>query len=213
MTSQMTVLLLVFVAAVLLLAVPMGRWLAAVASAGDTTPRIARATAAALRACGAQPEREQNWREYAVALLVFNIVGVVAVYALQRLQGALPLNPQDMAGVSPDSAFNTAISFVTNTNWQSYAGESTMSHLTQMLVLAVQNFLSAATGMAVAFALIRGFARHGAQAIGNFWVDVTRVTLYVLLPLSVVFAVVLVSQGVIQTFKPDAQVSLTQSLS
>ncbi len=214
MTSQMTVLLLAFVAAVLLLAVPMGRWLAAVASADDAaSPPLARIPAAVLRACGAQPEREQGWREYAVALLVFNIVGVVAVYALQRLQGALPLNPQGMAGVSPDSAFNTAISFVTNTNWQGYAGESTMSHLTQMLVLAVQNFLSAATGMAVAFALIRGFARHGVQAIGNFWVDVTRVTLYVLLPLSLVFAVVLASQGVIQNFKPDALVSLTEPVS
>ena len=222
-TVQMVVLLTAFVASILLLALPMGRWLAAVAtpklaSASATASATASASASAftrfsngmLRACGVQPEREQTWREYAVALLVFNIVGVVAVYALQRLQGGLPLNPQGFAGVSPDLAFNTAISFVTNTNWQGYAGEATMGQLTQMLVLAVQNFLSAATGMAVAFALIRGFARHGVQAIGNFWVDVTRITLYVLLPLSVAFALVLTSQGVIQNFKPDAQVTLTQ---
>ena len=211
MTSQMIILLVAFVASVLLLAVPMGRWLAAV---GDGKPLLLdRACNAVLKACGAQPEREQSWREYAVALLLFNIVGVLAVYAVQRLQGALPLNPQALAGLTPDSAFNTAVSFVTNTNWQGYAGESTMSHLTQMLVLAVQNFLSAATGMAVAFALVRGFARHGAQAIGNFWVDLTRSTVYVLLPLSLVFAVVLASQGVIQNFKPDAQVKLTEAVS
>ena len=141
---------------------------------------------------------------------MFNAIGVLAVYALQRLQGALPLNPQGFAAVSPDSAFNTAISFVTNTNWQGYAGESTMSTLTQMLGLAVQNFLSAATGIAVAFAFIRGFARHSARTLGNFWVDLTRITLYVLLPLSFVFAVVLAGQGVVQNFSPNAQVTLTE---
>jgi potassium-transporting ATPase potassium-binding subunit len=214
MNSQMLILLVAFVASVLLLAMPMGRWLASVASDTDNAASsLARIPNAVLRACGAQPEREQGWREYAVAVLAFNIVGVVAVYALQRVQGVLPLNPQGLVGVLPDSAFNTAISFVTNTNWQGYAGESTMSHLTQMLGLAVQNFLSAATGIAVAFALIRGFARHGVQAIGNFWVDITRITLYVLLPLCVVFALVLASQGVVQNFKPDATVTLTEALS
>jgi len=211
LTLQMMLLLAAFMASVLLLALPMGRWLAAlVHSDAASKSAWSRIPNAVLHACGAQPEREQSWREYTVALLVFNIIGVVAVYALQRLQGVLPLNPQGFAGVSPDSAFNTAISFVTNTDWQGYAGESTMSHLTQMLALAVQNFLSAATGMAVAFALMRGFARHGVQAVGNFWVDVTRITLYVLLPLSVVFALVLSSQGVIQNLHADTQVTLTQ---
>ena len=143
-------------------------------------------------------------------MLVFNGLGVLAVYALQRVQGMLPLNPQAMPAVSADSAFNTAISFVTNTDWQGYGGEATMSYLTQMLVLGVQNFLSAATGIAVAFALIRGFARHGAATLGNFWVDVTRVTLYLLLPLAFVFALVLAGQGVVQNFRPYAEVTLTE---
>ena len=208
MSSQMIVLPAAYVAGVLLLAVPMGRWLVAVAEGRFT--RLQRFDAAVLRLCGASPEQEQGWKHYAVALLLFNAVGALAVYALQRLQGALPLNPQGFGAVSPDSAFNTAVSFVTNTNWQGYSGESTMSYLTQMLVLAVQNFLSAATGMAVAFALIRGFARHSAQTLGNFWVDVTRITLYVLLPLSFVFALVLASQGVVQNFKPYAEVTLTE---
>ena len=208
MTSQMIVLLVAFVATVLLLAIPMGRWMAAVAE--GRLSRLQRIDTAVLRACGASPEREHSWREYAVALLVFNVMGIAAVYALQRFQGSLPLNPQALGGVSPDSAFNTAISFVTNTDWQGYSGESTMSYLTQMLGLAVQNFLSAATGMAVAFALIRGFARHSASTLGNFWVDVTRITLYVLLPITVVFALVLASQGVVQNFKPYTEAALTQ---
>ena len=208
MTSQMIVLLVGYVAAVLMLAVPMGRWLAALGT--GRLARLQRFDTALLRLFGAAPEREHGWRDYATALLVFNVLGVVAVYALQRLQGALPLNPQGLAAIAPDSAFNTAISFVTNTDWQGYAGESTMSRLTQMGVLAVQNFLSAATGIAVAFALIRGFARHSAQTLGNFWVDVTRVTLYLLLPLSLVFALVLASQGVVQNFRPDAQVTLSE---
>ncbi len=210
MTTQMIVLLVAYVAAVLLLAVPMGRWLAAVAE--GRLRRLQRVDAALLRVCGVKPDREQSWREYAVALLVFNIIGVVVVYALQRLQGVMPLNPQGMAGVAPDSAFNTAVSFVTNTNWQGYSGEATMSYLTQMLALTVQNFLSAGTGMAVAFALIRGFARHSTPAIGNFWADLTRSTVYVLLPLSIVLALVLAGQGVIQNFKPYAEVTLTEPL-
>jgi len=141
-----------------------------------------------------------GWLTYTFAVLVFNLLGVLAVYSLQRLQLWLPLNPQGMANVSPDSSFNTAISFATNTNWQGYAGESTMGYLTQMLGLTVQNFFSAATGIVVVIALIRGFARHGAKAIGNAWVDVTRITLYVLLPISVVYAIFLAGQGAIQNF-------------
>ncbi len=210
MTSQSILLLCAYVAAVLLLAVPMGRWLAAVAQ--GRVRRLQRIDNAVLRACGATPEREQGWREYATALLVFNVLGVVVVYALQRLQGTLPLNPQGFAAVAPDSAFNTAVSFVTNTNWQGYAGESTLSHLTQMLALGVQNFLSAATGMAVAFALIRAFARHSATTLGNFWVDVTRITLYVLLPLCFVLALLFAAQGVVQNFAPNTEVTLTEPL-
>ncbi|MFZ1643726.1 MAG: potassium-transporting ATPase subunit KdpA [Candidatus Contendobacter sp.] len=152
------------------------------------------------RLCGVRKDEEMGWLHYALAILLFNGLGVLAVYALQRLQLWLPLNPQQMANVSPDSAFNTAVSFATNTNWQGYGGETTMSYLTQMLALTVQNFLSAATGIVIVIALIRGFARHTAQSIGNAWVDLTRITLYVLLPLALVFAVFLVSQGAIQNF-------------
>ncbi|WP_305807043.1 potassium-transporting ATPase subunit KdpA, partial [Stenotrophomonas sp. YIM B06876] len=142
------------------------------------------------RLAGVQPDEDMPWRRYALALLLFNFLGFLAVYGLQRIQPWLPLNPQGMGAVSPDSAFNTAVSFVTNTDWQGYAGESSMAYLTQMLALTVQNFLSAATGIAVVFALVRGFAGRLAQGIGNFWVDLTRITLWLLLPLSVVFALV-----------------------
>jgi K+-transporting ATPase ATPase A chain len=152
------------------------------------------------RASGVDPSREMRWTEYAIAMLVFNFLGFLAVYALQRFQAVLPLNPQGFAAVSPDSSFNTATSFITNTNWQGYGGESTMSYLTQMLALTVQNFVSAASGMATLVAFARGFSRRSAQTIGNFWVDMTRSTLYVLLPLSLLLAVVLVSQGMPQTF-------------
>jgi K+-transporting ATPase ATPase A chain len=162
------------------------------------------------RVAGIDPKSEQNWKQYALALLVFNLAGLVCVYLLQRLQGLLPLNPQGFGPVTPDSAFNTAVSFATNTNWQGYGGETTMSYLTQMAGLGVQNFLSAASGMAVLIALTRGFVRREAQGIGNFWVDLTRGTLYVLLPLSTVLAVALVSQGVVQSFAPYRQVSLLE---
>jgi K+-transporting ATPase ATPase A chain len=152
------------------------------------------------RLCGIPSGEEMSWTRYAIALLLFNVLGAVVVYGLQRLQLYFPLNPQKFAAVSPDSSFNTAVSFITNTNWQGYSGESTMGYLAQMAGLAVQNFMSAATGIAVAIALIRGFARHTVKSIGNFWVDVTRATLYVLLPLAVVLALVLVSQGVIENF-------------
>ncbi|CAG2149664.1 Potassium-transporting ATPase potassium-binding subunit [Cupriavidus yeoncheonensis] len=157
---------------------------------------------------GVRADSEMGWKQYTVAVLAFNLLGVVVVYALQRLQGYLPLNPQGFGAVTPDSAFNTAISFVSNTNWQGYAGESTMSYLTQMLALTVQNFVSAATGIAVVFALIRGFARQSSATIGNFWVDMTRSTLYVLVPISTVIALALVSQGVIQNFDSYKEVSL-----
>lgn len=149
------------------------------------------------------PAAQMDWKRYALCLLVFNCAGALAVYVLQRLQHWLPLNPQGFAALPADSAFNTAVSFTTNTNWQGYSGESTMSNFTQMAGLTVQNFLSAATGLVVAVALIRGFARHGAHALGNFWVDVTRSVLYVLLPISVLLALALGSQGVVQSFRAD----------
>jgi len=165
------------------------------------------------RVCGVDPQREMTWQVYAVAVLLFNGFGVLALYALLRLQGVLPLNPQDFPGLSGDLAFNTAVSFVTNTNWQSYGGETTMSYLSQMSGLCVQNFLSAATGMAVLIALTRGIARRSAETIGNFWVDLTRSTLYILLPLSLVLALVLVSQGMVQNFRAYENVSLVQATS
>jgi K+-transporting ATPase ATPase A chain len=161
---------------------------------------------------GIDPRAEMDWKRYALALLVFNGLGALAVYALQRLQLWLPLNPQHFTIISADSAFNTAISFVTNTNWQGYSGESAMSYLTQMAGLAVQNFLSAATGIVVAIALIRGFARHAASAIGNFWVDLTRSTLYILLPLSLVLALALAGQGVVQNFSAYQDVTTVETV-
>ncbi len=157
---------------------------------------------------GVRADAEMGWKRYAVAAIVFNLIGVIAVYTLQRVQGFLPLNPQGFGAVSPDSAFNTAISFVANTNWQGYGGESTMSYLTQMLALTVQNFVSAATGIAVVFALIRGFARQSSATIGNFWVDMTRSTLYVLAPIATVIALALVSQGVLQNFDAYKDVTM-----
>jgi K+-transporting ATPase ATPase A chain len=152
------------------------------------------------RLAGVKADEEQGWRAYAVALIAFNVLGFLTVFGLQLAQGALPLNPAGLASVEPALAFNTATSFMTNTNWQSYAGETTLSYATQMLGLAVQNFLSAATGIAVVIALTRGLARRTAQTIGNFWVDLVRSTLYVLLPLSLILALALVSQGVVQNF-------------
>ena len=153
------------------------------------------------RVCGVRPEVEMGWKSYTIAMMLFNLVGLLLVYLLQRAQGVLPLNPQAFGAVSADSSFNTAVSFATNTNWQGYGGETTMSYLTQMLGLTVQNFVSAAAGMATLAALIRGLARRSAQTIGNFWVDLTRTTLYVLLPLAFVGALALVSQGVVQNFR------------
>jgi K+-transporting ATPase ATPase A chain len=162
------------------------------------------------RAAGTDPALEMGWKTYAAAMLLFNAAGLLLVYALQRLQGFLPLNPQGWGAVSPDSSFNTAVSFASNTNWQGYGGETTMSYLTQMLGLTVQNFVSAATGMAVLAAFIRGLARQTARTVGNFWVDMTRSVLYILLPLAFVLALALVSQGVVQTFSPSKSVALLQ---
>ncbi len=164
------------------------------------------------RLSGVRTDDDMDWKRYAVAVLLFNLLGALVVYALQRLQGMLPLNPQDFGAVSADSSFNTAISFATNTNWQGYGGESTMSYLTQMLGLGVQNFLSAATGMAILAAFIRGFVRKQSNGVGNFWVDLTRSTLYVLLPLALIVALVLVSQGVVQNFSKAVDVPLMQSV-
>jgi len=160
------------------------------------------------RLSGTRPDLEMTWSGYASALILFNILGILSVYLLQRLQGQLPLNPLHRIGVAPDLAFNAAVSFASNTNWQSYSGETTMSYLTQMAGLGVQNFVSAASGMAVLAALVRGLVRREAQTIGNFWADLVRGTLYVLLPLSLVLAVVLVSQGVVQDLGPGSTATL-----
>ncbi len=163
------------------------------------------------RLSGVKADEEMDWKQNALAMLVFNLAGILVVYALQRLQALLPLNPQGLGGVSPDSSFNTAVSFGTNTNWQGYGGETTMSYLTQMLGLTVQNFVSAATGMAVLALFIRGLARHSTKLLGNFWVDLTRSTLYILLPLSVIVAIVLMSQGVVQNFSAYKTVILVEA--
>ena len=201
-----------YVAVLLLLAKPLGAYMAAVYDGRATWAQRVGGPLERLiyRGAGVDQTRDMGWIDYALAMLWFNLVGALTVYALQRLQQWLPLNPQQMAAVSPDSSFNTATSFVTNTNWQGYGGESTMSYLTQMLALTVQNFVSAATGMAVLVALVRGFVRKEANGIGNFWVDLTRTTVYILLPLSFVFALVLVVQGVPQTFDQAATVTMVQ---
>ncbi|MDH6170963.1 K+-transporting ATPase ATPase A chain [Variovorax boronicumulans] len=216
MTASAWGLLALFLAALGVLAWPVGKFLAALCN--ERVPRwMQRVEAPLYKLAGTSPERSMNWRTYALALLAFNLLGAVAVYALQRLQGVLPLNPAGMGAVSADSAFNTAVSFVSNTNWQGYAGESTMSYLTQMLGLTVQNFFSAATGIAVAFALVRGFARRGNGGgggkglVGNFWADITRVTLWVLLPLSFVLAIFFVGQGVIQNFDAYKDVATVET--
>ncbi len=212
MTGQSLGLLALYLAVALLCVKPLGLYMANVLEGRPIWPvRAGRGLERLMyRLCGIDPEAEMGWRHYTVALLVFNALGALLVYALQRLQYWLPFNPEHLTAVSPDSSFNTAVSFITNTNWQGYTPESTMSYLTQMAGLAVQNFLSAATGIVVAVALIRGLARHSAKAIGNFWTDITRSTLYVLLPIAFVFALVLVSQGVIQNFSAYKDVTMLQ---
>jgi K+-transporting ATPase ATPase A chain len=202
------ILLAVFLGLLLALAWPLGGYIARLVEAEPGRHRLVRRFYAL---CGIDPDREMGWLQYTLALVLFNAIGAAAVYAIQRTQAWLPLNPQHFANVAPDSAFNTAISFVSNTDWQGYAGESTMSHLTQMLALAVQTFLSAATGIAVAVALIRGFARHGAAAVGNAWVDLVRIVVGLLLPLSVALALVLASQGVVQNLSPFRTVATVET--
>src|SRR5262245_18832882 len=163
------------------------------------------------RLCRVDPANEQHWTTYTVAMLMFSVISLLLLYALQRLQYYLPLNPQQFTGVNPDLAFNTAVSFTTNTNWQAYSGESTMSYFVQMAGLAFHNCTSAATGIVLAIAFIRGIARREAKTIGNFWVDLTRCSLYVLLPFCVIGALVLVSQGVVQNFKPYTQAALVET--
>jgi potassium-transporting ATPase potassium-binding subunit len=204
--------LALYVVVLLALAKPLGAYMAAVYEGRALRAQRVLGPFERLlyRGAGVDPGRDMSWIDYALAMLWFNLLGALVVYGLQRLQPVLPLNPQDMAGVSPDSSFNTAASFASNTNWQGYGGESTMSYLTQMLGLSVQNFVSAACGMAVLVALIRGFTRRQTNAIGNFWFDLVRSTVYILLPLSLVLAVVLVSQGVVQTFAKYDTVTLVQ---
>jgi K+-transporting ATPase ATPase A chain len=197
----------------LALAKPLGLYMANVYEGKRTflSPALGWLERLTYRVSGVKPEEDMDWKRYLWAVLWVNLFGFVAVYGLQRLQDVLPLNPQKFGAVSPDSSFNTAVSFATNTNWQGYGGESTMSYLSQMLGLGVQNFLSAATGMAVLIALTRGFARKQASGIGNFWADLTRSTVYILLPLSLLLACALVSQGVVQTFQPYKTVDLVQA--
>ncbi|MBB3347213.1 MULTISPECIES: potassium-transporting ATPase subunit KdpA [unclassified Sphingomonas] len=201
MTLQGWFLILLFVGILLALTKPIGLWLHALYE-GRRTPLhvvLGPVERGFYRLAGVDPTAEQGWRRYALHMLLFNVALLVFTYAVLRLQGVLPGNPQGLAGLSPDLAFNTAVSFTTNTNWQSYGGEATMSNLSQMLGLTIHNFLSAATGIALAFALFRGFARREAKAIGNFWADVTRVTLYLLLPICVLYTLFLIASGVPQT--------------
>jgi K+-transporting ATPase ATPase A chain len=214
-TGQGIAQLVIFLAVLLLLVKPLGMFMAAVYEGRKTflTPVLRPVEKLVYRLSGIDEKAEVNWKRYLLGVLLVNLLGVIVVYLFQRMQAVLPLNPQAMPAVSPDSSFNTAVSFATNTNWQGYAGEATMSYFTQMLGLAVQNFLSAATGMAVLIALIRGFVRRNATTIGNFWVDFTRSTLYILLPLSLLLAVVLMSQGVVQSFSPYKTVTLLEPTS
>jgi K+-transporting ATPase ATPase A chain len=211
MTASGWILFVVYLVLLVLLAWPLGRWITLVMEgrfgAGAPIERLF------YRVAGVRADAEQGWLRYTLGLLVFNALGLLAVYALQRAQAVLPLNPQGLGAVTPDSAFNTAISFTTNTNWQGYGGETTMSYLVQMLALTVQNFLSAATGIVVVVAMVRGFARHSAASIGNVWVDLVRITLWVLLPLSLVLAIALAGLGVIQNLKPYETVQTLDSVS
>jgi K+-transporting ATPase ATPase A chain len=212
MSMQSFALLALFLAVLAALAWPLGALLTRVAGYGPITGLgwLHRLEIGLYRAAGIRAEEGMGWKTYAIALLSFNALGTLFVYLLQRIQAWLPLNPQHLANVGADSSFNTAVSFATNTNWQGYSGEQTMSYLTQMLALTGQNFFSAATGVAVVFALIRGFSARSASSIGNFWVDLTRITAYVLLPLSLVFAVFLVGQGAIQNFSAYKDVQLVE---
>ncbi|MDC0676462.1 potassium-transporting ATPase subunit KdpA [Sorangium atrum] len=214
MTASAALQAAIYLAVLIGLSVPLGLYMARVYQGGrGLMARVLGPVERLIyRAAGVRADQEMRWQDYAFAVLAFNLAGLVAVYALQRLQGALPLNPEGMAAVPPDLAFNTASSFASNTNWQAYGGESTLSYLTQMAGLGVQNFVSAATGMAVLVALIRGITRKTADTVGSFWVDLVRSTLYILLPLSLLLTVLLVSQGVVQGFGGYQSASLLQAV-
>jgi K+-transporting ATPase ATPase A chain len=212
MTAQAWFTIGLFLAVLIAAAYPLAIYAARIADVGAIRGVVGTVERLLYRLAGVDPQKDMPWTQYAVALLLFNALGALVVFTVQRLQFWLPLNPQAFVNVSPDSSFNSAVSFVTNTNWQGYGGESTMSYFTQMVALAVQNFFSAATGIAVAFALIRGFARRSAQGIGNFWVDMTRSTIYILLPLSTILAVIFMGQGVIQNFDAYKDASTVESL-
>ena len=212
MTPFIWLQIIAYLVILLVLAKPLGSFMARVFQGERTfmSPVLGPVERFIYRIIGVKPQEEMDWKTYAFVMLLFTLVGLVTLYGLQRLQGILPLNPQHLGAVAPDLSFNTTVSFNSNTNWQSYGGETTMSYLTQMIGLAVHNFLSAAIGMAVLVALIRGFARHSVETIGNAWVDMTRSILYILIPLSLILAVVLVSQGVVQTFGASQQAQLLQ---
>jgi K+-transporting ATPase ATPase A chain len=206
--------LTIFIGALTLITKPLGLYLVQVLDANGKTwfdPVLRPLEKITYRLMGVKSDKEQDWKHYTFAMLLFSLVSCLFTYLILRIQHLLPLNPQGFGPMSQDLAFNTAVSFTTNTNWQSYGGESTLSYLAQMVGLVLHNFTSAATGIAIAAALVRGIARHSAQTIGNFWVDLVRTTYYLLLPICVVFAVVLVSQGMIQNFKPYTKATLTES--
>src|SRR6266436_7953021 len=201
--------------ALVLITKPMGLYLLQVLDANGRTwvdPVVRPLERVTYRLMGVDSSKEHSWKQYTLAMLLFSLVGCVFTYAILRLQNILPLNPQGLGPVSPHLAFNTAASFTTNTNWQNYGGESAMSYFSQMVALAFHNFVSAATGIAIAAALVRAIARHSATTLGNFWVDLVRVTYYLLLPICLVFAVFLVSQGMIQNFKPYTKATLVEPM-
>jgi K+-transporting ATPase ATPase A chain len=205
----------VYVVVLVLITKPMGLYLLRVLDANGKTwldPVLRPLERGTYRVMGVDPHKEHDWKQYTLAMLLFSLVGCLFTYVILRLQYFLPLNPQKLAGVTPDLSFNTAVSFTTNTNWQNYGGESTMSYFSQMVGLTFHNFVSAATGIAIAAALVRGIARHTAQTLGNFWVDLVRVTYYLLIPICIVFAVFLVSQGMIQNFKPYTKATLVEPM-
>jgi len=202
-----------YLVVLILLVKPLGGFMANVYQGERTflSPVITPLEKWIYRICGIHPADEMDWKTYALAMLIFNLIGGLFLFLILKLQGFLPFNPENLGALSPDLAMNTTISFITNTNWQSYGGETTLSYLSQMLGLTVQNFLSAATGMAILVAFIRAFVRHNTNFLGNFWVDMTRSTLYILMPLSIILALVLVSQGVVQTFSPGVDVQTLQA--
>jgi K+-transporting ATPase ATPase A chain len=205
--------IVLFVVILIALAKPLGSFMARVFNGERNflSPVLAPVERFTYRMLGTKTDEEMNWKKYTVAVLLFALLGVVTLYLIELLQGVLPFNPQHLPGVSPALAFNTSISFNTNTNWQNYGGETTMTYFTQMVGLTVHNFLSAAAGIAVLMAVIRGFTRHTAQTIGNFWVDMTRCVLYILIPLALILSIVLMSQGVVQTLSKYKTADLLQS--